>query len=355
MSSSPLAFTPDASIPTIDAEVAALAAQIDLRAPMSVQKFGRELAERSAAYADQILAAARSTELEDTGKDLNGIVAAAQQFNLDSLDTSRSRTPVIGPLMKRFSLSRDKAIARFDTVKGQVDKLVERVEQTAATLDRRNTDYQAMYDGVREEHVALGKHVQAIELRLVDLDDEVAKLGQAGDADVGERLAELESVRNQLLKRADDMRVLQHAAMQTLPMVRIIQSNNLTLIDKFNNITQLTLPAWKRSFMLALTLDEQKNAVQLADSIDNATNAMMRRNAELLHQNSVATAKANQRLVVDVSTLREVHDQILKTLQDVRREHQDGQAHRRDALVELDRLRGEMAGAVRQLGETKSA
>jgi uncharacterized protein YaaN involved in tellurite resistance len=165
----------------------------------------------------------------------------------------------------------------------------------------------------------------------------------------------LSSIRNQMLKRADDMRVLQHAALQTLPMIRIIQSNNLTLIDKFHNIQQLTLPAWKRAFMLALTLDEQKNAVQLADSIDNATNAMMRRNAELLHSNSVATAKANQRLVVDVSTLKDVHEQILRTLQDVRREHEQGQAQRREALGELDRLRLEMAGAVKALAVGESA
>jgi uncharacterized protein YaaN involved in tellurite resistance len=346
--SSPATRTQDTA-PAIDADIAGLAASIDINSALSVQQFGRELAERSASYADAILAAARSTELEQTGRELNEIVVAAQQFNVDSLDNPASRTPIVGPLLKKFSLTREKALARFDTVKSQVDKLVERVEQTADTLDRRNTDYHAMYESVRQEHAALGRHVEALELRLADVDAEIARLGASGDAESNERLSVLASIRNQMLKRADDMRVLQHAAMQTLPMVRIIQSNNLTLIDKFQNIRQLTLPAWKRAFMLALTLDEQKNAVQLADSIDNATNAMMRRNAELLHENSVATARANQRLVVDVSTLKHVHEQILRTLEDVRHEHEQGQAQRREALGELDRLRLEMAGAVKAL------
>ncbi len=109
--------------------------------------------------------------------------------------------------------------------------------------------------------------------------------------------------------------------MQMLPMVRIIQSNNIALVDKFKTIRQLTLPAWKRAFVMALTLDEQKNAVELANTIDDATNSLMKRNAELLHQNSVATAKANQRLVVDVETLKHVHEEILQTLADVRDEH----------------------------------
>jgi uncharacterized protein YaaN involved in tellurite resistance len=33
--------------------------------------------------------------------------------------------------------------------------------------------------------------------------------------------------------------------MQTLPMIRIIQSNNLMLVDKFYAIKNITLPAWK--------------------------------------------------------------------------------------------------------------
>ena len=130
---------------------------------------GRELAERSASYADAILAAARSTELEETGRELNEIVVAAQQFNVDSLDNPASRTPIVGPLLKKFSLTREKALARFDTVKGQVDKLVERVEQTADTLDRRNTDYHAMYESVRQEHAALGRHVCLADQPPVDL------------------------------------------------------------------------------------------------------------------------------------------------------------------------------------------
>jgi uncharacterized protein YaaN involved in tellurite resistance len=104
--------------------------------------------------------------------------------------------------------------------------------------------------------------------------------------------------------------------------------------------------------MLALTLDEQKNAVELASTIDDATNSMMRRNADLLHQNSVNTARANQRLVIDVDTLRAVHDKILLTLTEVRKEHAQGAASRREAITELARLRQEMSETVKAVGLT---
>jgi len=333
-----------------DAEIARLAATIDFYSPMSIHTFGSEVAERATKYTDDILTNVRTAELEETGAQLNSIVIAAQQFDLDSLDNSSTRTPIIGGLIRRFTMTREKAMSRFESVKTQIDKLVSQVEATANTLDQRNRDYQAMYEGVREEHALLGQHVRAIELRLADLEREIAGLDVSGaDMESAERAAILEASRNLLAKRADDMKVLQHSAMQTLPMVRIIQSNSLSLVDKFQTIRQLTLPAWKRTFMLALTLDEQKNAVELASTIDNATNDMMRRNAQLLHQNSVATAKANQRLVIDIDTLREVHDKILLTLSDVRSEHEKGAEDRKQAIDELERLRTEMAAEVKAI------
>ena len=333
-----------------DAEVVRLASTIDFYSPLSIQEFGSEVAERTAQYTNEILQQAHTTDLDQTGDRLTEIVIAAQKFDLDSLQGTVSSIPVVGKLLKHFARSKEKAIARFESVKAQVDKLVAQVESAAELLNRRSRDYQAMYEGVREEHVLLGRHVQAIEVRLAELEAEISKLDSPDSGlEASERAAVLESSRQQLSKRADDLRVLQHSAMQMLPMVRIIQSNSLSLIDKLMTIRQLTLPAWKRTFMLALTLEEHKNAVELATTIDDATNMMMRRNAELLHQNSIETAKANQRMVIDVDTLREVHETILRTLWDVRNEHQQGAAERRRAIAELDRLRAEMSDGVKDL------
>lgn len=341
----------DISTESTDSEIARLASTIDFYSPLSIQAFGGEVAERSARYTDEILKNARAVDLEETGSKLNQIVLAAQQFDLDSLDNTLTKTPVIGGLLKRFVMSKEKVLARFETVKSQVDKLVSRVEATADLLNRRNRDYQAIYDGVRQEYVDLGLHINAIEVRLSELDTLMSNPDlSGGELEANERSEVLESSRNLLSKRADDLRVLQHSAMQTLPMVRIIQSNNLSLVDKFQTIRQLTLPAWKRAFMLALTLDEQKSAVELASTIDNATNMMMRRNAALLHQNSVATAKANQRLVIDIDTLRDVHEKILLTLSDVRKQHDEGAVERRNAIAELERLRSEMSEGVKAIG-----
>lgn len=331
-------------------DVLRLAELIDFNSPMSIHGFGSEVAKNTAEYTDEVLRNVRTSELAETGDQLNQIIAAAKQFDFDSLDNDTARQPFLGGLFRRFSLSKDRALARFETIKAQVDKLVEQVESTARTLHRRSDQYEAMYEGIRREHALLGSHVEAIEIRLRDLDREIGAMDVPdGDIEAGEQIAVLESSRQLLTKRADDMRVLQHSALQTLPMVRIIQASCLALVDKFQTIRTLTLPTWKRSFMLALTLDEQKRSAELATSIDDTTDAMLRRNAELLHQNSVQTARANQRLVIDVDTLRDVHNKILLTFADVKSEHESGAQQRAQAIKELDRLRKEMAAEAKAI------
>lgn len=114
------------------------------------------------------------------------------------------------------------------------------------------------------------------------------------------------------------------------------------LVDKFYAIKNITLPAWKNQISLALSLNEQKNSVELANTIDDATNELLRRNAELLHDNSVKTAKANQRAVIDVETLEHVQNTLIKTVNDVIQIQKEGMQQRVQATEKLKSLQSNL-------------
>src|SRR5690606_33697160 len=131
------------------------------------------------------------------------------------------------------------------------------------------------------------------------------------------------------------------------------QANNQMLVDKFHTIREVTVPAWKRQFMLALSLNEQQNAVQLANKIDDTTNDLLKRNADLLHRNSVQTAKANQRLVIDVETLQQVQDMLVKTVEEVIKIQRDGSAQRKQAEKEIQGMRVDLQQRLGRTDNTK--
>ncbi|MDB5669869.1 MAG: toxic anion resistance protein [Alphaproteobacteria bacterium] len=352
----PVEFSERLLAPRIDQqEVSALAESIDTSSPLAVASFGHEIGQTTSSYADQLLSQARSDDLDDVGGKLNEIVVAAQSFDLSAFDSKWARAPLVGGFVRQFILTKEKAVARFASLEDQVGKLVASIEGTLKRLEARSKSLEDMYAGITEEHRVLATHGEAAKLRIARLDDEIAELrALPQDLATIETVSALEGSRQALAKRIGDLAVLQHSALQTLPMVRMMQANNVVLLEKFQTIQRLTLPAWKRTFVLALALNEQRDAVKLADNIDDATNYFMRRNSEILHENTVETARANQRLVIDVETLRTVHDNVVKTLVDVRAAHEEGAQKRQEALAELARLRSDMAGGLAGLARPQA-
>ena len=142
--------------------------------------------------------------------------------------------------------------------------------------------------------------------------------------------------------RIGNLEALQQSSLQMLPQIRVIQSTNFVLVDKFNTITTLTIPIWKRQFVLAMGLNESKNAAELTVAIDDFTNSMLTRGADLLHKNAVATAKSNQRLPIDVKTLQYVQDMLVKTANDVSQIQLEGKREREQSSMQIEHMCAQM-------------
>lgn len=312
----------------------------DIR-PGNLQVFGRDAAAKSAAFSSQLLDQVRNRDLDASGDKLGEVVRIARTLNLDAL-TQRSKLPVIGGLIDKLRASKGELVQKFSDTNRQIEQLLGDVGGQQALMGQRVGEFDRMHEIVREERHALGLHIAAGKQRLAELHlEQQANVG-TDDPQLRIRQNELDNAIRLLDKRVGDLRVMQHAADQSLPMIRLIQANAIQLIEKFNTVRDITIPSWKRQFAIQLSLSEQKNAVELSNAIDDATNDLMRRNADLMRQTSVETAKANQRAVIDVATLRHAHDQLIATVEEVRSIHRDGMQQRQQAEVELARLRDEV-------------
>lgn len=322
-------------------EIQAVAERIQSDNPLSVAEFGRAVADHTSNYADGLLDQVRNRDLDDAGAKLTQVLTVAQGINVSALLDTRSRVPFLGPLIDRLNLKRRQVLGEFDTTREQIEKLVAEVNLTQSGIAARNAGLEEMFGSVREEHRLLGIHIAAGKQRL----GELVVLANEMRSEIGndpsrlQQLSDLDSLVANLDKRIGDLTALQQSAFQTLPTIRLIQANNQMLIDKFHSIREVTVPAWKRQFMLALTLNEQRNAVQLATQIDDTTNDLLKRNAELLHRNSVETAKANQRLVIDVDTLLFAQNSLIKTVEEVVQIQRVGAENRQKAERDIQGMR----------------
>lgn len=304
-----------------------------------VAEYGKNIANKTSTYTDELLDLVQNKDLDATGQKLNQVVQVAQQLNTSSILNKSKSSGFFGGLLSKFKSAKHSFDQHFNTTKEQIDALVKEIESSQSGLKARVGTLDKMFDAVQEEYKQLGVYIAAGQLKQQDIQQQIVALtNQEQDQQTTQQIYDLNHLANNLEKRVSDLQVLQQSAMQTLPMIRIIQSNNLMLVDKFYAIKNITLPAWKNQISLAISLQEQKNSVQLAKAIDDTTNDLLRRNAELLHQNSVDTAKANQRSVIDVETLEHVQNTLIKTVNDVIQIQKEGMQKRAEATTRLHAL-----------------
>ena len=320
-------------------EVLAVRKELQQMSHNTVAEYGKNIASKTSSYTDELLNLVQNKDLDATGQKLNQVVQVVQQLNTSSILNKRKSSGFLGNIINKFKGVKGNFDTHFNTTKEQIDVLVKEIETSQSGLKARVDTLDKMFDGVQDEYKQLGIHIAAGRLREQELQQEIAQLtALEQDQNTTQKIYDLNHLANNLEKRISDLQVLQQSAMQTLPMIRIIQSNNLMLVDKFYAIKNITLPAWKNQISLAISLNEQKNSVQLANTIDDATNELLRRNADLLHQNSVDTAKANQRSVIDIETLEHVQNTLIKTVNDVIQIQQEGVQKRNEATLRLKAL-----------------
>lgn len=308
-----------------------------------VAEYGKNIANKTSTYTDELLNLVQNKDLDATGQKLNEVVQVAQQLNTTSILNKSKSSGFFGGLLSKFKGAKQSFDQHFNTTKEQIDVLVKEIESSQSGLKARVGTLDKMFDAVQDEYKQLGVYIAAGQLKQQDIQQQISTLTtQEQDQQTTQQIYDLNHLANNLEKRVSDLQVLQQSAMQTLPMIRIIQSNNLMLVDKFYAIKNITLPAWKNQISLALSLNEQKNSVELANTIDDATNELLRRNAELLHDNSVKTAKANQRAVIDVETLEHVQNTLIKTVNDVIQIQKEGMQQRVQATEKLKSLQSNL-------------
>lgn len=312
----------------------------------AIAKLGSNAGQRVVNFSEKLLQQVKCNDIEGMGEKLNEVVVLAKGVDVNGLiKTGPSKIPLIGGLIDRFKVGKEQILGKYDTLSKQIEKLVTDVKSTQGKLRQRINDLENVYTYNTEEYYNLEMNVLVGEVKLEELRLEMEQRKAsptAQDPMEAQNMSDLQDVVTRLEKRVHDLKTMQVIAIQTAPMIRMIQANNQGLIDKFQNLQELTIPSWKKQFTLAIALIEQKRAVELTQKIDDATNDLLKQNANLLKQNSIATARANQRAVVDVETLEHVQQTLISTIEEVQQIQIEGELKRKEAVQKMEDMKKQL-------------
>ena len=165
----------------------------------------------------------------------------------------------------------------------------------------------------------------------------------SADPMAGQVVADFENMVERFEKKVYDLKISKTIAIQTAPQLRLIQNNDKILVERVQSAIFNAIPLWKNQVIIALGLSRQQKVLQMQRSINDTTNELLKRNAEMLKVNTIETAKENERSIVDIETVRKVNDDLIATIEETMKIHKEGREKRAAAEQELlqieDRLK----------------
>jgi len=149
-----------------------------------------------------------------------------------------------------------------------------------------------------------------------------------------------------LRRRCTTLKISKTISIQAAPQIRLIQHNDKVLIDRVQSAIYNSIPLWKNQMVIALGLANQKKVLEVQHSVNEMTNDLLRKNAEMLKIGTIETAKESERSIVDIETVRKVNDDLVTTIEETLKIQQEGRAKRRAAEAELVELEGRLKKAL---------
>lgn len=180
-------------------------------------------------------------------------------IDLDALD-SHSVSGRLADWWKGRDARRAALRAEFEAAGGAIEREIAGTRADLATLGRRLAEFGTLYARNETVFELLTVHLAAAHLRLRQTEAELpgrrAELAGVTDPFARQAVDALDDAAAQWRRKLDNLRLLRHTTLLTLPQLRLTQRNLHATLNRFGDMIDVLLPAWKQQFITALALPE---------------------------------------------------------------------------------------------------
>ncbi|MBP3255051.1 MAG: toxic anion resistance protein [Clostridia bacterium] len=318
--------------------------KIDVTDSTQVLQYGAKAQTKISEFSDSVLEGVKTKNVGDTGELLANLVAQIKSFDADIAGTNKTG------LAKLFSNAKkelDRIIARYSKIETNIDSIEVQLDKHKLQLLKDINIYDTMYEKNLEYFKELSLYIIAgekklDELRNVVLPALVQKAKETGDQLDAQKASDMENTIIRFEKKIYDLKTTRIISIQMAPQIRLLQNNDAELVEKIQSSMINTIPLWKNQIVIALGINNAKQALNAQKAVTDLTNDMLKKNSEILKQGSIDIAQESERAVVDIETLQKTNRDLIDTLDAVIEIHENGRAKRAEAEVELENIEKEL-------------
>ena len=330
------------------AEVERIKESLDLTDSAAIIDFGTAAQKDIADFSDSILSNVRAKDSGYVGELLSELLTNVKGFEPGNTDGGfLKKLPFVSSLVGKA----ETLMQGYERVSVQVEK-VKTALQKSRMLMMKDV---VMLDGLYAKNLAYFKslelYIQAGEEKMQEMRETTlpklrAQAAASSDPMAAQVVSDFENAVERFEKKVHDLKISKTISIQTAPQIRLIQNNDKVLIDRVQSAIFNAIPLWKNQMVIALGLANQRKVLEMQHSVNEMTNDLLKKNAEMLKAGTIATARENERSIVDIETVRKVNDDLVTTIEETLRIQQEGRARRQAAEQELVQLEGRLKEAL---------
>ena len=324
------------------AAVKEFASKIDVTNSSQVLSYGAAAQTNISEFSGTALGAVRTKDLGEVGNMLSDLVVELKGLNFPEEEKKGflGLFKKAGNSMASLKAQYDKAEVNVDKITGELEKHERTLLKDIAMMDKMYEMNQAYFKELTM--YILAGQIKVQELREKDLPEIQRKARESGLPEDAQAANDFANLIGRFEKRLHDLDLTRIISLQMSPQIRMIQNNDTLMAEKIQTSIVNTIPLWKQQMVLALSLEHSRQAMAAQREVSDVTNQLLKKNAEALHQGSIDIARESERGIVELETLKHTNQELINTLEEVRKIQEDGRTRRAEAEVELGRIEGEL-------------
>ena len=317
------------------------AGKIDLENLTQVMQYGAGTQKKMADFSENALKNVRTKDMGEVGDMLSGLVVELKSFEITEEDKG-----ILG-LFKKSANKVTGLKAKYDKTETNVNNVCQALEKHQVTLMKDIALLDKMYDANLSYFKELSMYIIAgkqklEEVRNGELAEAKAKAQASNLPEDAQAAKDLEDKCDRFEKKIHDLELTRMIAIQTAPQIRLVQSSDTVMIEKIQSTIVNTIPLWKSQMVIALGVEHANQAAKAQREVTDMTNELLRKNAAALKTATIESAKASERGIVDLETLKNTNQALISTFDEVMKIQEDGRQKRRAAEAELNRMEEEL-------------
>ena len=315
--------------------------EIDIGNSQLVLEYGAGVQKKMSDFSDSTLSVIRTKDLGEVGDMISNLVVELKGF-----DASDEDKGILG-FFKRGSKKTQLMRANYDKAENNVNSIVKSLENQQVTLMKDISTLDQMYDLNKNYYKEVSMYILAGKKKLADIKNkELPALSEkarlSGLQEDAQNLNDLNNQIDRFEKKLHDLDLSRMISIQTAPQIRMVQNNNILMVEKIQSTIVNTIPLWKNQIVLALGVSHSNEAIRAQREVSNITNELLKKNADNLKMASIETAKESERGIVDIESLKHTNEALISSLDEVMKIQVESRAKRKEAENEIARLENEL-------------